>query len=290
MKNIAVFLMLLVSIPAVSISAEVSLTKDKYGVTVIFIDGEIKKGDVKKVEPLASKLVKSGNLVRISINSPGGDLLEAISIGRFIKKIHAYTIIGDMHKNNLKEGRTRCYSACFVIFVSGSTRVYMNDETFGDIFDVVASSSILGIHRPYFDKKSYSNLTLKQARIEHENINKAARVYLERVSVPTKIIDEMFLYSSNEIRFIGLTEFNKEIGKKQPFFEEWLLARCGALSDQEMDDFIKVVSGRVTMDNDSYIPDGMSSGYLEYIDKKLTKITNCSNETLLDYQKGMFKE
>lgn len=271
--------------------AEVSLGTAEYGYPIL-ISGAIEKGDFQKVETMSRKIVNSGNEVVFHLNSSGGDLAEAIRIGQFVKKLSARTELNGITTHDPSEANTKCYSACFIIFVSGSIRGYRSENLLFDQSgnNIVKRTPIIGIHRPYFDQGEYSKLTADQARIDYQNLSDAVRTYLESVSVSTEIVDEMFAHSSTEIRYISKEEYDKKIGGKQPFFEEWLIAQCGQLTEGEMDDLATVLAEQARYGDSSLIPKGMSAGYIEYLDRKLEEGGECDRSATFHHQEKILNE
>ena|SRR5688500_2836823 len=71
-----------------------------------------------------------------------------------------------------------CASECFFIYVAAVDRNSM--------------SLSLGIHRPYFDHKEWSNLTLSVAERRHRELSETVRSYLHEQQVPQSLVEKMF--------------------------------------------------------------------------------------------------
>jgi len=81
--------MLNITAPQASIAAEVTqetVFKDR---PAIVLKGKIEAGDFEKVRSAARRLAANNDQIIISLNSPGGDFIEAIRIGEFIRKLNA---------------------------------------------------------------------------------------------------------------------------------------------------------------------------------------------------------
>jgi len=85
--------------------------EDEIGDTVFF-EGTIVEGDLQKLQQMVNMNHWKEKLV-IMFHSPGGNVFEAIKIGRYIRHKKFITIVVD---DNI------CYSACFFSFIGGIFR------------------------------------------------------------------------------------------------------------------------------------------------------------------------
>jgi hypothetical protein len=100
------------------------------GCFLVIIDGDIKPDDDKKFEALIKK--NNVKTAVVALNSPGGNLLAGIMIGKSIRERGYTTIV---------PGFATCMSACAAIWLAGSTRQ-------------VEAKSRIGFHAAYtVDKK-----------------------------------------------------------------------------------------------------------------------------------------
>lgn len=221
------------------------------------------------------------------LNSAGGNFIEALKIGGFIKEMNARTNLFATNSRIPVAEMTKCYSACFVIFVSGSIRDYTMSNTIWGVTGNIEQrvEPILGLHRPYYDEQSFAALSPSQARSEYDLIERLTRDYLPSVAVPQEIADEMFRVSSQDIRLMGPDEFRTKIGYQQPYYEEWIISRCGTLSIAELNVLAKVNVENILTGRQDSVPQGLSSGYVEYLGSRYNQIQGCKSSTLYDYQK-----
>lgn len=91
--------------------------------SLVDISGEITNQDVRAFNNIVRQL--KNRTLAIRLNSPGGDVLAAMQIGRTIRKLDGKTVVPIGSK---------CYSSCALIFISGVTR-----GNYGE----------LGLHRPF---------------------------------------------------------------------------------------------------------------------------------------------
>lgn len=141
------------------------------------------------------------------ISSKGGALDEAMTIGRIIRASQIPVWTG--------EG---CFSACVFIYASGVER-----DTRGKI----------GLHRPYFDKEYFSNLTSLEAKRKYEKLKQQSFAYLKELEVAQSLIDRIFQTGSTEVDILEADEANKLFGTRSPFYEEWLTAKCGKYTEKQ---------------------------------------------------------
>ena len=126
------------------------ITTNAKGETIYFIlQGDIEEGDLEKLAGEYNILVTLGLIndrpMKILLNSKGGNLIESMRIGRFVRTIGLVTMAD---KAISSEKNAQCLSACFFIFVAGKQRDLGSDDT-------------LGVHRPYFDREYFGNLTVQ---------------------------------------------------------------------------------------------------------------------------------
>lgn len=110
----------------------------------IAISGEITMSGIEDVNFLIDwmrSLEPAHHTVPVFLDSPGGDLIAAMEIGKTLRRSHAWTIV-----SNYKE----CSSACVFILASGVQR---------NAFE----GAKLGLHRPRFDQKLFARLSVSEA-------------------------------------------------------------------------------------------------------------------------------
>lgn len=242
----------------------------------ILIDGKIEKGDFEKFVSILGSFsdekdffpssisddvlgkIQTGNnqydemRLGVEINSIGGDVIEAIKIGRLIEKFRLETSMGK-----------QCLSACFFIYVGGVQRVHY-------------SKPKLGVHRPYFDPVYFSDLTSSQAKTKHSEMIEVTKNYLREMNVAQELIELTYRTSPSDILYLTSDQFEKWIGEYQPFFEDWLQSNCTHIekpTKQEEQDFI-----------DSLGTDKFSEGYKNYLYKKVRAHWICVNNTMKQEQ------
>jgi hypothetical protein len=171
----------------------------------IVLRGEIAPGDYEHLlRFIAADQERYWRSNGFILASNGGDVQEAIKIARLIKGLYAQVFVG--------EASGRCISACFLIFVAGTHRS--------------AVGGIVGIHRPYVDPRRLTTLSLRETEEYQNRVLREARGYLQDLHVPTDIIDAMFQRSSDEVLWLTRNQLD-EIGLRPPWYEQFLIAKCG---------------------------------------------------------------
>ena len=227
-------------------------SKDSYSLT---LDGEIERGDLQK---LLMKIKKKGYMPHILIlTSPGGDVDEAINIGRFIRESLIYILPG-----------YQCLSSCFLVFVAGV------DRRTGSLVE-------LGAHRPYYDPSYFKDLTPKQAEKKQRKAMEDVSAYLREMGVAQHIVDKIMNVPSNKLWMMSSEWYRENIGFQSAGFGEWVRANCGeALTDQEYRDLASTDYGKKS--------NGFSRGYITYLKSNWQNYNRCLSDKLDKARKEIF--
>jgi hypothetical protein len=171
----------------------------------VLMKGEIIPGDYAHL--LQFSVNNNVNLARgiFILSSPGGDVSEALKIGHLVKSLYATVSVGPV--------TGQCVSACFIIFASAVHRL-MNNEM------------MIGIHRPYVYPDRLRSLSPSAAEALETDALLDAEKYLHALRVPTSLVEEMFEQASTEVHWLTKREY-LELGQRPPWYEEFLIARCG---------------------------------------------------------------
>lgn len=271
-------------------AAEVTTALAKDGI-YFFLQGDIEKGDYESLVGeinIVALLSYDRRPLKLYLNSMGGDLEEAMQIGRLVN-VAGISTFADNSITSTKDGK--CLSACFFIFVAGKQRF-------------LESESTLGIHRPYFDRKNFGSLTAEEAESAYKSIKLDVKKYLLEMSLSQNIVDYVLSIPSDKIKYFTITDFNSKIGKNPPHFEEWLISKCTSYPDltkeekhdfsmiQTADLFKKIYSEERFLEMakspelantiGKYI--GFSSGYISYIKAKSVQRSNCFQDAVIEVQ------
>jgi hypothetical protein len=179
-------------------SAEVRLG----GSGELVMEGKIEVGDYDRFR---SALLGINNSSDLFLASPGGDLGEAIKIGRLVRRMKISTTIPTrpvrekiVARHGLKDPKNyTCASACFFVFVAG---IYRSSDFIGE--------PILGIHKPYLSEADLRGLSSDQAVSSANGIKRAVEGYLKEMGIPGKYADQMHSIPRDEIHWISDEEFS----------------------------------------------------------------------------------
>jgi hypothetical protein len=214
----------------------------------IVLEGKIEAGDFDKLRSYIFNRdpFKGGHITdveNIFLASPGGDLAEAMKIGRLVRELKLTTSIPDklrpasrydgeyqkewIAKYNLKDLKANymCASACFFVFVAGIHR-----EVGGWLSPL---EPILGIHRPYLSENDLSGLSSDKAIAAGARTRAVVEDYLKEIGVPAKYADQMFSVPKDEIRWINNDEFEADFDGFIPGLKDWVDARCDKRTEIE---------------------------------------------------------
>lgn len=140
----------------------------------IYLDGYLDSGSAARV---------AGELARhripaaiVYFNSPGGSLLEAMTIGRLLRDHGFDTDVGRRTSDPLRPYGGVCYSACPFAHAGGVRRG-------------LAAGSLLGVHRaenrvPLLDESAFERRVRDDAMAYLENMGVSPQLYALMVRVP----------------------------------------------------------------------------------------------------------
>jgi len=215
------------------------------------LTGPIEKGDFKRFINFV-KSDKSVDQRGIVITSNGGDVLEAIKIGIFIRKAGMAVTV-----------RGKCLSACFFIWAAGVNR-YMH------------TNPVIGIHRPYYDPEYFAGLSLIDADKLYASMQASARRYLIRMGISNELIEKMFTTPSDSMYRLKASDFDG-IFKTSAAFDEWVKSKCNILTTAEENDFDP---------NDRWEKDAVkkysSPAHFNYLSKKYTEYEKCVEKLVVE--------
>lgn len=172
------------------------------GVPILVMSGEIQAGDANKLVGLLKANARNAQLVSdIWLNSPGGNLNEAIKIGAVVEEL-GYTAVVPI-------GAT-CASACFFVWISAPGRL--------------APGAII-VHRPYYNMRD----SMRSAGDYEEGYRAAsetAGAYLRKRNVPADLIELILTVPSSD--GYTLSDADKtRIGPMSAARMEYMIQNCG---------------------------------------------------------------
>jgi hypothetical protein len=179
--------------------ADVAIDKSTEWRPEIKIEGKITAADARKVLSYDKYLQKGIALVHL--NSTGGDVNAAMTIGRFLRKNEAWTDIG-LNRSPPLDGK--CYSSCALIFISGVRRSMSADGE-------------LGLHRPY-----RSDLPKSRPDVETEVPKMYADIksFTMEMGITDNFYQEMINTEPTKMVVYHGDDFTKVVPEVDPVYEE----------------------------------------------------------------------
>jgi hypothetical protein len=197
----------------------------------IKIEGAIEPGD-------AIKLLRTyeyygefrGGL--IFLFSRGGDIKEAMKIGRLIRQLRLATYAPDRASHEIlalpaDKANNVCASACVLVWVAGARRT-------GDL---------LILHRPYPAPESADKLSDIEFEALENNAISRVRNYLQEMDLPQYYIDKMVLTASRD-GYMPTTEDLTEhpLPEFAASIEELILSKCETVGSLALKDYLDYFS------------------------------------------------
>ncbi len=220
-----------------------------YAEASIILEGKIEAGDYNKLVKLIDDDCdhefkgKPACADGIYLASPGGDLIEAMKIGRLVRKLRLETHVpSDLpspyrqkREAILKDAKANymCASACFFVFVAGINRKR----------DIGLGPPILGIHKPYLSDIELKRLSGNQVIASAGRMRTLVDDYLKEMGVPAKYADLMFSVPKDQVHFVNEDDFESDFEGYIPELRDWIEANCSNLTDVEKN-VEKVIDGK----------------------------------------------
>ena len=206
--SVAFFLSILAQTFQPAFASDISSPKLNY----FNLSGEIQNGDAEKVA--RAFLVAYPFALQLTLDSPSGNVEEAVRIASLVKALHMTTVAA---------GGATCASSCFFIFLAGDTRLAT-----GTIDGKMYSGSLgfIGLHRPYMKSNPANKGGSTEAVSRQHEVMKATSEYLRNQDISQHLIDLMMSRPSNDIYWMT-DEDIEQLGSYSPGMEELLISRCG---------------------------------------------------------------
>lgn len=197
-------------------------------VRVFVLEGEIERGDSKKFTDIVRANHKAVWPI-VYLLSPGGDFEESMKLGRIFSALEMQTMVPDLGPTGpvcktydgdvepTDPANCTCASACF----------------FAHIGSVQRGGSYLLVHRPYYAKGRFGQLSEAEAKDVFSKLQVSARAYMKEMNVPPQIIEDVLATSSDRALLLDKKTINLYFTGFLPSRHEWLRNKCSALSAHE---------------------------------------------------------
>jgi hypothetical protein len=151
----------------------------------VYLDGEFDQAAPVRL----ARLVVEQQISQASVylNSPGGSLVAAMTIGRLLREQRFSTHVGRRAADPRKPGSGVCYSACPFAYAGGARR-FLEDD------------SVLGIHR------AANRVPVPDDNAFEQRVAAEATTYLRDMGVSTRLFRMMQTTPHDSIRLLSRDE------------------------------------------------------------------------------------
>jgi hypothetical protein len=192
------------------------------------VSGEITRGDYERV--LSFYRLNHPFLERFLLRSPGGDVEDALNIGRLLRKY----IIAATAPSRFVNDAGREFSGLGSFARTGSTFLCTGANCICASacaliwFGAPERGGTVGVHRPRTADLTFRQLGPAEAAVAYKQMLERIAEYLDEMEVPKSIIESMVSTGSAEIDWV-----EDESANRPPSFIEWVDASCGPFTVQE---------------------------------------------------------
>lgn len=237
-------------------SATVSFQTESNG-AALFIGGPIVSGDFSEVRNTVSDLNTRGLVVfKVYLNSPGGNVEEAIRIGRYLREIRAATVAPEK-----TDEPYICASACSLIWVGGIYRI-----------------GRVHFHRAFIADED-GTLEFNDWDQALSGSRQDIKTYLSQMRIPVWVDDLLNSVPSTSTRAVDGTD----IGVFDPVFEEFVLSKCGSGLSIDETEVLRDLEERENRELD---PDPIHIVALRLLREKQDSYIDCGREWLFESQRS----
>lgn len=190
----------------------------------IFLSGVIEPGDAARLAQILRDPPNSRTLWEgVHLDSPGGDVEEALRLTALVREAMLYTQNADdlLHEAPAAAGSIHgytCASACFLVLVAGANRYMRVDDAGGRI----------GFHRPFLDPDVDSGVSPSVLDARLAALIARLRAFLIAQGVSPHLTDAMIERPKTEMYWLSRSDVLREIGLAPSWYERLLTTRCPA--------------------------------------------------------------
>jgi ATP-dependent protease ClpP protease subunit len=231
------------------------------------ISGDISKDEFVFAEEIfkkhLNKCKQTSGWISLTINldSPGGDVDAAMSIGRFLRKYGVRTTVRE---------NSKCISSCVFIFMAGLERTVNRENT-------------IGVHRPYFVDLS-SQISINEIQNIRRKRIESIKNYLNEMDIPISLVDLMMAIPPNDIKLLSNDDMKAyRINQADPAWEEKQNSINASIYGLTSSEFrrLNAISSDVCI---------YRSGALKYNAQDSETVHNCSQAILWNLSVEKYKQ
>jgi len=192
----------------------------------IAIEGTIVPGDFDTFLRIVRE--NQGHISGVYCFSPGGNLYEAMKIGRAMRALELSSqapmrdetgrplcSLGLSKPHDPKN--CTCGSAGFFVHIAATHR----------------GGTFLAVHRPYFEKGGLSQLSPPDAHRALDGLQQSVREYMTEMGVPAHIQYEVLNTAPDTVRILNEATIKTNFWGDLIYIREWMQDKCRMLSDSE---------------------------------------------------------
>jgi len=178
----------------------------------IEISGDIRKSGIPRLIAAVVQAKKSAGsymlsgepIVRVFLNSRGGEIQAAMQMGQILRAEAAEVYVDE---------NAECSSACILVLAGGIHRGAL-------------PGAKLGIHRPLFQPEEFAELSHLESQDRYSALSAAVRHYLSSMGIADTLFDAMMNVPSRKMEFLTreFAEATHVLGD-DPVYEEWQRAK-----------------------------------------------------------------
>ncbi|MFN7904422.1 MAG: hypothetical protein ACK5P5_04505 [Pseudobdellovibrionaceae bacterium] len=247
----------------------------------IVLEGEIVSGDFKKFENQIRE--NQGRIGVVYIFSSGGDFEEAMKIGRAMRLLELSSMVPMKGKDESpicngenftpdpkRKENCICASACFFIHIGGQHR----------------GGNFLAVHRPYFSKGKFGQLSESESRKKFEQLQATAKDYMKEMGVPQSTIEDVVGTPSDKALILDEKTIKIYFWGSRPARHEWLLNKCSELGGYEKNE-LEVLSDKMSRAIELSADD---INKYKKLDEKRSRSLNCTVEATKKLRLDAYKK
>ncbi|KGM54671.1 hypothetical protein N800_06745 [Lysobacter daejeonensis GH1-9] len=216
----------LIALPHLGQAAEIR-TQTGSGYTDFVLEGVIEPGDTERLVELVRETPEA--LSNLWLFSPGGDYEESMRLGRTLRALEFSTMVPSRvdeapsctvslsGRQPIDPANCTCASACF----------------FAHIGSLHRGGTYLAVHRPYFAKGKFGQLSEQEATAKFNALQSSARTYMADMGVPAHVAEDILGTPSDRVMLLDDRTVKTYFWKYLPARHEWLQNRCSDLSPEE---------------------------------------------------------
>jgi hypothetical protein len=193
----------------------------------IIIEGTIEHGDFDTFVRIAKE--NQGRVSGVHIFSPGGDFNEAMKIGRVMRALE----LSSQAPMKSQSGQPNCEDMLGIRPNDPKNCTCASAGFFIHVGSIHRGGTYLAVHRPYFSKGKFGELSQAEAQRTFDALQENARAYLQEMGVPKHIQEDILGTPSDRTLILDEKTIKTYFWLDIPYRHEWKKNRCSILSESE---------------------------------------------------------